>query len=165
MGRPRSTSGIPPVSDPLRGARGRGRGRTWPGPGPPWSSYYPCLCPFPVDGPVDGGDTRSDTGGDTRSDTGGDTGADTSVAEMSLGQLMEAVGQQVRLELASHTNAPPPPPPPPPAPTVGGGAQDGSVEGVPVAGPTDVGRTLPQSGSGEIPCMHSIPACTLFGGS
>ena len=109
---------------------------------------------FPVDGPVDRGDTRSDTGGDT----GADTGADTSVAEMSLGQLMEAVGQQVRLELASHTNAPP-------APTVGGGAQDGSVEGVPVAGPTDVGRTLPQSGSGEIPCMHSIPACTLFGGS
>ena len=108
----------------------------WPGPGPPWSSYSPRLCP--VDGPVDGGDTRR---GDTRSDdTGGDTGANTSITEMSLGQLMEAVGQQVRQELrASHTNAPPPPPPP--APTVGGGAQDGSVEEVPVAAPTDMGRT------------------------
>ena len=103
-----------------------------------------------MDGPVDGVDTRSDV-------TGGDTGASTSVAEMSLGQLMEAVGQRVRQELrASHVNAPP-------APTVDGGAQDGSMEEVPVAVPTDVGRTQTQSGSGEIPCtqsLHAIPACT-----
>ena len=101
MGRPRSTSGNPPVSAPLRGARGRGMGRSR-GRGRHGRATTRVSVHYPVDGPVDGGDMRSD-------DTGGDTGANTSVAEMSLGQLMEAVGQRVRLELASHTNAHPPP--------------------------------------------------------